>query len=157
MKAFVLYSKMCHSSSTHSRFICLDMEQTLPTNCEPSVGPWVGYLIQDLELNANLIPACILSSTRNPRQRNMGREQLPGKKAKVENMRMIPRDTQEKEMAGTSLAGQWLRLCTSSAEGTQSLIGERIPHMLSNGEFFFAISATIKKRERETAGFWGSE
>ena len=150
---------MCHSSFTHSRFICLDMEQTLPANCEPSVGPWVGYLIQDLELNANLIPACILSSTRNPRQRNMGREQLPGKKAKVENMWMIPRDTQEKETAATSLAGQWLRLCTSNAEATQSLIRERIPHMVRNGEFFlqFQLKFFKKIKDREMAGFWGSE
>ena len=35
----------------------------------------------------------------------MGREQLPGKKAKGENMGMIPRDTQEKETAVTGTNG----------------------------------------------------
>ena len=89
----------------------------------------------------------------------MGREQLPGKKAKGETMGMIPRDTQEKETAATSLAGQWLRLCTSNAEATQSLIRERIPHMLRNGEFFlqFQLKFFKKIKDREMAGFWGSE
>lgn len=104
VKGFVLYSNMCNASFIHSRLICSDIKQTLPTNGEPPVGPRVGYAIEDLHLSTNRIPACLLrrlwALPGIPGEEMWAESSFQGRKQSWKKIRMVQGDTQEKETAG---------------------------------------------------------